>query len=232
MKQLPLAIQPAIRNGFANYRGHSNRAVAAALQELLTDQGEQQIYIWTPRVLGKTHLLQALCHEASELGMRSAYVPLKQFADRSPDMLGGLEVMNLVCIDDVHLVFGRDDWEEALFDLINRCRESRCPLVFAAAEHPDVGLLQLADLRSRLLWGPAFRLQDLADDEKRALLQDWLKERGLELDEQAADYLLQRSQRDLTSLHRVLEALDRESMVQKRRLTVPFIREVLAQQDA
>lgn len=229
MKQLTLAIQPTVRNAFDNYLGRSNVPVVCALQELLTGDGEQQIYIWTPRVLGKSHLMQALCHEAGDRGLRCAYIPLAQFIDRSWEIFEGLELMDLVCIDDAHLAFGNEDWEEALFDLINRCRELHSSLVIAAAEHPDSDRLQLPDLRSRLLWGPVFRLQDLDDSEKCLLLQEWLKERGLGLDEAAADYLLRHSQRDLGSLHRVLKALDQESLVQKRALSVPFIREVLAE---
>lgn len=229
MKQIPLAIQPQLRAGFSNYLGGANQAAVSALQELLSGAGEPQLYIWSPTVLGKTHLLQALCHDAGERGMRCAYVPLAQFVGRSSAILDGLEFMDLVCVDDAHLAFGHDDWEEALFNLINRCRENHCHLVFSAVSHPDTSELKLNDLRSRLLWGPVFRLQDLSDDEKQCLLRGWLAERGLELEPSAASYLLQHYHRDLGSLNQVLELLDRESMIQKRRLSIPFIRSVLTE---
>ena len=52
-------------------------------------------------------------------------------------------------------------------------------------------------------------------------------QRGLELPEETAEYLLRRMPRDLASLYGVLDKLDEASLMAQRRLTVPFIRDVL-----
>lgn len=227
MKQLPLPIQPATRTGFDNFIAGGNQTVVASLRELLSGSPEQQIYLWSEKLQGKTHLLQALCHEASEKGFRSAYLPLESFVDRSAEMLEGMEFMDLLCLDDLHLLFGREEWEEALFDLINRCRESYCTLVMASAEHPQSEHLMLPDLRSRLLWGPVFKMQELSEQDKLVFLNQWADVRGLEIEAAAVSFLLDRSQRDLGSLSLSLDSLDQESLAQQRKLTVPFIKSVL-----
>ena len=56
--------------------------------------------------------------------------------------------------------------------------------------------------------------------------------RGLALDAPALEWLLTRTGRDLGSLVRVLDRLDRESLAAKRRLTVPFLRGVLGDHDS
>jgi DnaA family protein len=48
-------------------------------------------------------------------------------------------------------------------------------------------------------------------------------------DEAAIDWLLTRSSRDLSDLSAIFERLDRASLAAQRRLTVPFLRDVLGQ---
>jgi DnaA family protein len=56
--------------------------------------------------------------------------------------------------------------------------------------------------------------------------------RGLDLSDEAAVYLLHRVPRDLHSLFGVLDQLDDASLAAQRRLTIPFLREVLDAREA
>ena len=51
--------------------------------------------------------------------------------------------------------------------------------------------------------------------------------RGLQFDEAALDWLLRRHSRDLSALGALFDRLDRASLAAQRRLTVPFLRQVL-----
>jgi DnaA family protein len=62
------------------------------------------------------------------------------------------------------------------------------------------------------------------------LLQQRARGRGLELPDEVGRYLLARSARDIPSLLAVLDRLDHASLAAQRRLTVPFVREVLAEE--
>jgi DnaA family protein len=53
------------------------------------------------------------------------------------------------------------------------------------------------------------------------------RHRGLELPDDTARFLLSRSRRDMTSLYRLLDKLDAEALIAQRRLTIPFVRDVL-----
>jgi DnaA family protein len=57
------------------------------------------------------------------------------------------------------------------------------------------------------------------------------RHRGLELPDDTAKFMLSRSRRDMASLYRLLDKLDTEALIAKRRLTVPFVRDVLAATD-
>ena len=59
------------------------------------------------------------------------------------------------------------------------------------------------------------------------MLRQRASRRGLGMDDAAIDWLLRRTDRDLSSLTDLLDRLDRESLAAKRRITVPFLRDVL-----
>jgi len=100
-------------------------------------------------------------------------------------------------------------------------------LLLASAVAPDAMSIQLPDLRSRLTWGPVFNLHDLDDAAKLSALRQRAHQRGLELGEPVAEYLLRRYPRDLSSLFEKLDQLDVASMALQRRLTIPLVKSVL-----
>ncbi|MCK5335370.1 MAG: DnaA regulatory inactivator Hda, partial [Gammaproteobacteria bacterium] len=170
---------------------------------------------------------QAACKMASSHGLTASYLPLDEMPGVTTDILQGVEHLDLVAIDGLDAVLGDVDWELALFSLINQARESTVSLVFAAEKNPAELDMILPDLRSRFTWGPVFQLKSLSDDEKRSALQTRAAARGLELPDNVASYLLENYPRDLFVLFDNMDKLDQASLVQQRRLTIPFVREVL-----
>jgi DnaA family protein len=85
----------------------------------------------------------------------------------------------------------------------------------------------LPDLASRAAGAIAYRLQPLADDDRVSALLGHAAARGLELERSAAEYLLHRVNRDMAELGRWLDRLDRASLIEQRKLTIPFIRSLL-----
>ena len=67
----------------------------------------------------------------------------------------------------------------------------------------------------------------LDDDGRRDVLRDRAQRRGLVVDDAALDWLLTRTDRDLGALVVLLDRLDRASLAAQRRITVPFLRQVL-----
>lgn len=222
MHQLPLGVRWRDGSVFATYVGGPNAQVVQAL----TDESTvTPVWLWGPAASGKTHLLQATCARAGELGRTAAYFPLNE--DFPPDALAGCEQLDLVCIDDVQRVAGEAAWERALFVLYNAMQENRRRLVFGAARAPAAIDWALPDLRSRMTGSLVFQLRPLSEPEQVEVLRLRARARGLELQDDVATYLLRRLPRDLRSLCELLEKLDVASLAANRRLTVPFIRQVL-----
>lgn len=206
-----------------------NALVLQALRSWLSfNSSDAFVYLWGASGCGLSHLLQAACHEAERVGRRSQYLPLAEFSTADPHALfEGLEQLDLLCIDDISSVLGNKDWEEALFHLFNRVREHGCRLLVSAGSAPRDLPCQLPDLASRLAWGTVFRLEVLTDDEKQQALQMRARGLGLELGDEAARFLLNHSGRDTHTLFTILRTLDRVSLAEKRKLSIPLIKEAL-----
>jgi DnaA family protein len=229
-KQLVLNISLDDELTFSNFfvaRDSSNHEAIGALESMLGD-GEPFVYLWGPAGAGLSHLLQATCHAAAERGLTSQYLPLGDLAGFSPDQLfEGLETLDLLCLDGLEHVMGQVGWDEAMFHLYNRLRENRCRLLVAANCPPRELDSRLPDLSSRLAWGVIYRIDALDDEGKVQALVKRAGGRGLELPEEAARFILNHGSRQMDDLLECVDRLDRQSLEEQRKLTIPFIKKVL-----
>lgn len=226
--QLPLGVGLRDDATFSNFLPGDNAALVAKLRAQLDDDGEAFIYLWGAPGSGRSHLLQAACHEASARDDRRAlYLPLDDLGHFPPHMLEEIERLDLVVIDDLDAVVGRKRWEEGLFHGFNRLRDAGKRLVIAASAAPRQLDIQLPDLASRLSWGMTFHLQRLDDVQRFEALQLRARSRGMQLPDEVARYILHRGPRQLNELFATLERLDRASLSAQRKLTIPFVKQAL-----
>lgn len=232
-EQLSLPVQLPDDETFSSFVSGVNVQVVSYLEQLFSRAFSKDhpflTFLSGETGCGKSHLLYSLCHKAANLGYSHVYISLKQKNELSEQVLQGLENVQLVCIDDVQCLSGEQSWQIALFDLINRVKESNngCHLVITADAGPTQVGLELPDLRSRLSWGVSFHLQPLDDDERIQALINRAKSRGMVLSEDVARFLMTHLQRDMPSLMGALDELDNSSLKEQRRLTIPFIKHVL-----
>ena len=227
MAQLPLALALADHASFATFVGGSNAAAVEHLASLARG-GADSLWLWGADGAGKTHLLQATCREATAAGRRAMYVALP--AD-SPEILSDLEHVDVLAVDDVHTVAGDLAWERALFVILNAFLSRSGALLLAATAPASQCGFRLADLASRGAGAVTYRLAPLDDAERAAALRIHAAARGLTLDAAAADFLLARVARDMAALTGWLARLDRASLSAQRKLTIPFIRELMARRE-
>ena len=227
-QQIPLAFNKYEQIDFDLFEVGRNQAVTKYLRNLFTERTDAQIaYLWGAAGSGKSHLLQAACSAAALNKLTLAYIPLREASKLSPAMLEGLDTLDLVCLDDIDDVAGETDWEEAIFHLYNRLRDARIPLLISANRSPLASEVQLADLKSRLAWGQVFHLLPLNETEALNSLIRRARSRGFDLPDEVATYLIKRVSRDMHSLYSVLDKLDRASLVAKKKLSIPFVRDLL-----
>lgn len=204
-----------------------NELIEKAIHALFNGDQEKQLYLFGPAGVGKSHLLQAISHLASAHELTNIYLPLKQIKEYGTDALDGISELSLICLDDIDAVAGLPQWEEALFHLYNQMRERGQYLIISSNAAPNQSAIQLPDLRSRLAWGLVFKIQELDEDNKITVLQNKARQRGISLSIQLARYLITHYARNMENLIELLDKLDKASLAQQRKLTIPFIKNIL-----
>ena len=223
--QLPLALRYPPDQRFETWLGAP--ATLAQLRALASGEAGDALYLQGGSGSGKTHLLLAACAAAEAGGASANYLSLARVRGRARAALQGIEQAGLVALDDLDAVAGDREDEIALFDLHNRVRDAGIGLLYAARDVPAALPLVLPDLRSRLAQCARWTLPVLDDAGRAGLLRQRAASRGLDFDDAALEWMLRRCSRDLASLTALFERLDRASMAAQRRLTVPFLRQVL-----
>ena len=224
--QLPLALRYPPDQRLENFIAGPPGAIAQVQALAHTDDADW-MYLAGACGTGKTHLALTLCATAEQAGRRPGYVPLASARGRLRDALESLEGNDVVALDGLEAIAGDRDDEVALFDFHNRARSVGLNLLYTAREVPDALGLVLPDLRSRLSQNARVMLNPLDDESRAELLRDRAQRRGLVLEDAAIDWMLARTDRSLSSLVALLDRLDRESLAAQRRITVPFLRQVI-----
>lgn len=225
--QLTLGVALNQRATLDNFCWGENVALKQLVSALLSGHLTEYVYIWGTQTTGRTHLLQACCQALSEQGKSAFYLPLKQHEGFDPDMLSNADHLDLVALDDVDVLAGLSDWEEALFHLYNACLSSGTYLIMTGHHSPDQVAWRLKDWGSRFRSVLAFEPIPLSDVEKIRVLQQNAREKGLVLKDSVATYLLSHYPRDLGKLMALLDQLDQASLSEQRKLTIPFVQQVL-----
>jgi len=231
MRQIPLPVELRPEADFAAFVAGPNAEVVAAVTAWAAGKGDSFLYLFGAAGSGKTHLLQAACRQATQGDRSAIYVPLGH-GELAPSVLDNLELWNLVALDDIQAIAGDVAWEQGLFDLYNRLRESGRHLLVSAHTPVSELPLTLPDLRSRLGWGPGYRLLPLPEGDCEYLLKESARRRGLALGTDAVAYIMRRYPREPGYLMGLLEELDRESLRRKCRPTRWLIRQPLGARKA
>ncbi len=227
-EQLPLALSLSELPSFNNFvAGGANAEVVNALRNFARGVGDPLIYVYGQPGTGVSHLLQASAHLASESGKKSLYLSLSE-PGLTAEILTGLESIDFLYLDDTQNIVADKSWEEALFSLFNQFRDDNKHLLIAAKLSPRQLPIELADLQSRLVGMVAYQLKKLTDAEKSAAIILKAQALGLKLSPGVATFILTRGSRDMRELMHCLQKLDQASMVTKRPVTIPFVKQILA----
>ncbi|MCD8339081.1 MAG: DnaA regulatory inactivator Hda [Burkholderiales bacterium] len=186
----------------------------AEICALADGRGSQFVYLFGPHGTGKSFLAEAL-----NAGRSSEAVPDYQ------------EGRKLYVVDDVHTL--NAEQKQKLFDLFTEVRaHPGTSLLTTGLKSPQAlkseGLRE--DISSRLSWGSVFELVPLQEKQKRQAFIDHANERGLIVSEETMNWILTYLPRDMSTLSRLFDGVERYSRSKKRPLTIPLIKEWLEQE--
>lgn len=206
MDQLILELTAPPAPTLENFVAGRNAEALAALRALAQGRSTAPVvYLWGEPGCGRSHLLCATRIAHGNAALQAPMAPL-------------------TVADDVENLDGTG--QHALFNAALTALSGN-GLVLASGAQPPAVLALREDLRSRLGAGLIYRISSLADDDKLAALRARAIHLGFELSDDVGIYLLRHVPRDLPTLLRTLDALDRLSVKLKRAVTLPLVRECL-----
>ncbi|MBU3695500.1 DnaA regulatory inactivator Hda [Dechloromonas sp.] len=212
MRQLILDLLPDSPPSLDNFvAGGNSETVSALTGWLASEVADPSFCLYGESGCGRSHLLLASGFHYVDAGLQPS---LQGIAEN-----GQLAVDNVDALDA--------EGQRALFALFNQIRAVGGRLLTAAAQ-PPAHLALREDLRTRLGSGLIYRLLPLTDAEKAAAIALQARERALKLSPEIISYLLRHVSRDMRTLTMLVVALDEYTLEQKRPVTLPLLRELLA----
>ncbi|MCB0029118.1 MAG: chromosomal replication initiator protein DnaA, partial [Anaerolineales bacterium] len=186
---------------FANFVvGPSNQLAHAAAQAVAEKPGSSYnpLFIYGGVGLGKTHLLQAIGHRCLEQGFSVCYVTSETFTNdliaairqrRTEQFRSKYRTTDVLLIDDVQFVAGKESTQEELFHTFNDLhREGR--QVILSSDRPPKAMVTLEErLRSRFAWGLMADIQMPAVETRAAILRIKAESNGLHLSDDVIELM-------------------------------------------
>lgn len=220
MRQLTLAIGFDTEPTFDTFLAGANSVALEALRAMPLPA--PPVYLWGAAGAGKTHLLRAWAQALRQGGGRCAW-----FDAQTPLPWAFDEGGALIVIDGVDRLDSLR--QHAAFTLFIEAASHGVQMA-GAGRLPPVDLPIREDLRTRFGWGLVFELQPLGESDIRAALRLEAERRRIGLSDEVLDYLLTRFERDLSSLMALLRRLDDFSLAERRAITVPLLKKMVAEE--
>ena len=140
--------------------------------------------------------------------------------------------MDAVFIEDLDKLRDSEEWESALFNLINQSLFNETKLFLSSQCVAQDLTVRLKDLHSRLLAFTAIEIPEITENEKIEALKQSAERKGIELEERTVKYILTYTSRNLSDLLKLLSELDDFSLEKKKKLSPSLVRELLSERSS
>jgi len=191
--------------------GGCNRLAHAAAIGAAQSPGQSYnpLFIYSGSGLGKTHLLQAIGHVAQASKVRVLYVSGEQFTNefisairerKTDDFRNKYRSVDLLMIDDIHFISGKEQTEESFFHTFNELHNSNRQIVITSDRPPKSMPLLEDRLRSRFEWGLIVDIQPPDLETRLAILKAKAEQCGAELPPDVLEFIAQQIKNNIREL--------------------------------
>lgn len=178
------------------------------------------LVLYGPVASGKTHLGAVWAEKSSAICVKSSSLRFDTVRDIA-------DLSDHIIIEDVDDLIGDRQTETGLFHLYNIFKEENKTFLITMTEPPIHRDFEVKDLASRLRAAPSVAIREPSEDLLGAIMVKSFNDRQLYLGADVLQYILPRIERSFEAVRNLVGEIDRQAMIEKRNVTIPFIREIL-----
>jgi len=198
--------------------GKNNELAHAACQAVAANPGHayNPLFIYGGVGLGKTHLLQAIGHELSKKTDKILYVSCERFTNdyvqavrngQAKGFKDHYRNINLLLIDDIHFMGGKDGTQEEFFHTFNELHQTNKQIVISSDRPPKAIPALEKRLLSRFEWGLIADISSPDLETRIAILEAKCREKNYKLDREILTYIADNITNNIRELEGALNRL-------------------------
>ena len=219
--------------------GPSNKFCHAAASAVAEQPGDtyNPLFIHGNSGLGKTHLLQSLCHVLKAREFKICYLSCEDFTNHFISAIesGSLDSfrwryrhVDALVIDDVHFLADKERTQEEFFHTFNTLYNDKRQIILSSDRHPK----DIADLEERLVsrfkWGLVVKLDMPPLETRIAIARRKARMRGFALSDMASHYIGERVKENVRELEGAVNRVIYLSRLHGREPDLELLAEALA----
>jgi chromosomal replication initiator protein len=220
--------------------GASNRHAHAYSLAVAQAPGKSYnpLFIYGGVGLGKTHLMQAICHHihAQTPGARICYMPSEKFTNELIDAIQHHSTsqfrqkfrnVDILVLDDIHFIAGKESTQEEFFHTFNALYDAHKQIIISS-DRPPKEIANLQDrLVSRFSWGLTTDVQPPDLETRVAILKKKIEREPVEVPDEVIFFIAQLIKTNIRELEGALIRIIAYSLLEEKTITLELAKEVL-----
>ena len=224
---------------FSNFIvGKATELAYAACQAIVANPGKayNPLFIYGGVGLGKTHLLQAMGNELAKINKKVLYTTSEQFTNNYIDSIKGGRAkefknlyrnVDLLLIDDVQFMGGKDGTQEEFFHTFNELQQGDRQIVLSSDRPPKAIPAIEKRLISRFESGMVADVGRPDTETKMAILEKKAKEKNYIIEEEILNYIANSIQNNIRELEGALNKIIAYHEFHNLRPTLKIVKNIL-----
>ena len=221
--------------------GPSNRHAHAYAQAVAESPAKayNPLFIYGGVGLGKTHLMQAICHHIknkSTANVKICYITSEKFTNELIDAIQHHSTANfrqkyrhvdILVIDDIHFIAGKESTQEEFFHTFNALHDAHKQIIISS-DRPPKEIANLQDrLVSRFSWGLTTDIQPPDLETRVAILRKKIEREPITIPNEVIFFIAQLIKTNIRELEGALIRTIAYALLEEKPVTLELTKEVL-----
>lgn len=222
--------------------GSFNELAYSAAKAVIKSVGTKYnpLFIYGGVGLGKTHLIQGLGNEIKSLykgNIKIRYVTSEKFTNevisairnrRVDDIKNTYRNVDVLIIDDIQFIGGKEKTEEEFFHTFNALYENNKQIIISSDRPPKALPVLEERLRSRFEGGMIVDITYPDFESRVAIINSKLQEKGVSLDDESVSLIAKKVQKNIREIEGILNKICFYWFEREKRMSIIEIEKIVS----